>query len=103
MEMMKASNISDELALKFWSELFGRHPGIQLLTIADMGARWINSHPKEYRENAMNAIIQAMLGLATIDQKNEQTGCCLRLGHRQKSGRKLTSSGHGENRTHSTP
>jgi hypothetical protein len=66
-EMQKASSASDVLAEKFWAELFGRHPGVQLLTISDMAARWILNHPPEFRLRAENAMIEAIVGLARLD------------------------------------
>jgi hypothetical protein len=71
-EAMKAVSTSDAMAEKFWGELFGRHPGVQLLTISDMAARWINNHPPELRDNAKQAMSEAIAGLTAIDQKYEQ-------------------------------
>lgn len=58
--------LSDELALKISGIMFGRHPGVQLLTIADIAARWVNGHEPGYRQRALNEIKQAISELAKL-------------------------------------
>lgn len=69
--MQRAVKASDVLAEEFWGKLFGRHPGVQLLTISDMAARWIMNHPPETRSNAEKAIISSIVALTEIDQRHE--------------------------------
>jgi hypothetical protein len=56
--------LSDELALKIGKILFGRHPGVQLMTIADLGARWVQGHTEEYRQKALDEMKQAIEDLS---------------------------------------
>jgi hypothetical protein len=63
-ELMEAARMSDDLADELWTRLFGRHPGVQLLTIADMAARWIQHHEAADREHAIEVMIKSLVMLA---------------------------------------
>jgi len=67
--------LSDKLADQVRALMFGRHPGVQLLTIADLAAIWVQNHPVEMRSNALAQMIAAIRDLAKIpheqDDKNK--------------------------------
>lgn len=63
--------LSDELAFKINKILFGRHPGVQLMTIADLAARWVQGHTEEYREKALAEMKSAIEDLSKVTPPNE--------------------------------
>lgn len=63
--------LSDELALKINKILFGRHPGVQLMTIADLAARWVQGHPEVYRQRALEEMKSAIDDLSKVTPPNE--------------------------------